>query len=161
MFTVFSQAETAKIALKFCGLLFLRQVLRSDMEQLFDLTQSPTDATGENGTDSITICNNINNIKMLRNVSRVVFVKTMNFVLNSLVYSYLFISFFILFIYSYFVRNKQHSLCEYSKRHDRTNSIWRRFNKFHHWHDGSIWGDLSCCPLWQFLRFGCGFKEIF
>ena len=55
---MFSQVETAKIALKFSGLLFLRQVLRSEMEELFNLTQNPTDATGANGTGSINKCSN-------------------------------------------------------------------------------------------------------
>ena len=74
------------------------------MEELFDLTQSPTDATGANGTGSINICSNINNIKMLRNVSRVVFLKPMNFVF---VFPCLFIYLFIyLFVHSYFFRNK-------------------------------------------------------
>ena len=58
MFTVSSRVKTAKIALKFNGLLFLRQVLRSDMEELFNLTQNPTDATGANGTGSINVCPN-------------------------------------------------------------------------------------------------------
>ena len=56
MFTVSSRVKTAKIALKFNGLLFLRQVLRSDMEELFNLTENPTDATGANGTGSINVC---------------------------------------------------------------------------------------------------------
>ena len=50
------------------------------MEELFNLTQNPNDATGANGTVSINICNNINNFKMLRNVSRAVFEKPINFV---------------------------------------------------------------------------------
>ena len=58
MCLLFSQVETAKIALKFSGILLLRQVPRSKMEELFNLTQNPTDATGGNGTGSINICPN-------------------------------------------------------------------------------------------------------
>ena len=58
MFLLFLQVETAKTALKYSGILLLRQVLRSKMEELFNLTQNPTDTTGANGTGSINICPN-------------------------------------------------------------------------------------------------------